>query len=329
MHNNNNFCHAELIDDCQDFILVYEEDGHVICQASVNPNAPGRTSSSNCSSNNSYDTSTESSTSISTSISTSSSSRISSSSTSISTSSSSRISNSSTSISTNSSSRISSSSTSISTSISPSSSSSSNSPSSFSDSSNNSSSDYSNDSNSFSSDTILNEYCGHRCHPGKNPSTVLSGDLKRVDVSYQCGGKVVILDDCNFQVENFYLSPEPEKPAKWSCKGPGYEGLSLTHTSMITVNAVDPNAPATLSYDINNTMYDDFCHAALIEDCQDFILAYEEDGHVICQASVNPDAPGRTGSSSYDSSSGISRNSLNSFSNIFFILSILFYIFIY
>jgi len=155
--------------------------------------------------------------------------------------------------------------------------------------------------------------CGTQCTPGKKPNGVLKAEIQKVayqdlqmGYGYEVGGTVVINDDCNFSVENFYVFPQVGN-AFWTCNlnGSG-EGISLTKPG--TVNAVDPSNPQTFNYNVESAP-DGFCYASLLEDCYDFQLLniIEENGQqkwqTIAKASaVNKSASGSSGSSGSSSS---------------------------
>jgi len=149
--------------------------------------------------------------------------------------------------------------------------------------------------------------CGGLCDRNKTPSSVLSGNIDLIavvdkddsNIRYKVGGTVVVENDCSFRVENFYLDPQP-KDATWHCVGPNNSGIAI---SKEIVNAVNPDAPQTFTYDVEKT--DLFCHAALIDDCTEYVLM-DKNWQTIGRAVI-----GNSGSSS-SSSSGSSSSSSGS-----------------
>ena len=150
--------------------------------------------------------------------------------------------------------------------------------------------------------------CGSQCDASKTPTSVISGPIKVVEVKYKVGGTVVVENDCVFKTVDFFLDPAPERPVSWHCKGANNDGIWI---SKAQVQATNPNAPQTYSFDVTDT--DPFCHGALISDCQEYILIEEDTYRTIAQAKVTnggaAPAPSTSGSPSAGKpSSGTSGN---------------------
>jgi len=148
--------------------------------------------------------------------------------------------------------------------------------------------------------TAYAQACGSECDAslGLNGKTYM-GDLKLVavqdnkdpNIKYKVGGTIVVKDDCNFEVQNFYVDPQPRN-AFWTCNRKGEEnGMRLIGEGE-SVSAVNPAAPQNLSYNVHDKP-NAFCQASLIYDCADYGL-YDDSWQLIAVAkNVNPDATGK------------------------------------
>jgi len=101
-------------------------------------------------------------------------------------------------------------------------------------------------------------YCGHICNPSEVPNGSLTAQLELVNLSFRVEGTIEIVNDCEFTVKGFKISPEPEE-AKWYATSSSIEGILLSN-DIISAN----DYPMNINYNIENT--DPFCHASLLKD---------------------------------------------------------------
>jgi hypothetical protein len=132
--------------------------------------------------------------------------------------------------------------------------------------------------------------CGHQCDPNRVPKTPLIGkieivakyDMNNPAIQYQIAGDVVIVNDCEFKVENFYMFPGVNV-AKWmGCPVDANNAIALTSDGAVT--AIDPNQPVTLEYDVNKA--NDFCKASLLDNVGEFRLV-DSNYQLLARATVN------------------------------------------
>ena len=158
--------------------------------------------------------------------------------------------------------------------------------------------------------TVLG-YCGHQCDPKRVPTTPLTGDIEIVSVvdnknpsiKYQIGGKITIINDCTFKVENFYMFPGVNV-AKWmGAPVDSTEGISLTKD--YSVMAVDPNQPMTQEYNVDEA--DPFCKASLLDNVGEFRLV-DNTYQLLARAKVNPVITSQSSDKANSNSSSTSNN---------------------
>eukprot|EP00833_Pecoramyces_ruminatium_P015783 jgi/Orpsp1_1/1189815/evm.model.d7180000074699.1 len=163
-----------------------------------------------------------------------------------------------------------------------------------------------------------NEFCGHKCDPSKVPSTPLSGKLELVAIqdkdnpaiNYKIGGNIVIINDCKFRVENFYMFPAVNV-AKWMGAPIGAtNGIGLTQDG--AVSAIDPNQPQTLEYDVSEV--NPFCEVSLLDNVGEFRLV-DTGYQLLARATVNPAVTPETSSAANKKSSDNASSSSTSDAN--------------
>jgi len=118
---------------------------------------------------------------------------------------------------------------------------------------------------------LSNAACGSQCKRELIPDGILTGDIVVINNKYDVGGTIVVKNDCEFEIQNFYATPQMN--AKWYCANSedAYEGILVSNN---VVSLFDKNAPTTLNYDIFDT--DPYCHASISQDCKVFRLMSDE-----------------------------------------------------
>jgi len=126
--------------------------------------------------------------------------------------------------------------------------------------------------------------CGSQCIKDKIPTGLLSGDIKVVtvnpNINYDISGTITIKNDCEFEIQNFYINPEI-KDARWACSPLDYND-SITLTSSIKL--VSDNTAKDLIFNVYEGI-DGSCHASLLNDCNVFKL-YDENWQEIASATI-------------------------------------------
>ena len=114
---------------------------------------------------------------------------------------------------------------------------------------------------------LSNAICGTQCNRDYVPDGVITGNINVINTEYDVGGTIVIKNDCEFEIQNFYATPQMN--AQWYCarSHDSFEGILVSRN---IVSLFNKNAPTTLSYDIYDT--DPFCHASIFYDCKEFRL---------------------------------------------------------
>jgi len=147
------------------------------------------------------------------------------------------------------------------------------------------------------------DYCNtsiSECDINRVPDGVRSGSLKLIaivdnqnaSIKYKVAGDVVIKNDCEFEVQNFYAYPAL-KNAGWYCAKNGSKEGTRVSDENNPVPQIDENQPTTLSY---NSNINPFCHASLLDDC-DVMRLMDQNFQTIAEAQINGSGSSSTGSS--------------------------------
>jgi len=135
----------------------------------------------------------------------------------------------------------------------------------------------------------LSASCGSQCNKNKVPNETLTGNLMQFNFfndmnssnKYNVGGTINIINDCVFEVKNFYAYPEM-KNAKWYC----IKSLNNNENILISkdnVNSIDKKSAKTVTYDISEA--DKSCPASLINDCP-IISLIDEKSQIIASSNI-------------------------------------------
>jgi len=58
--------------------------------------------------------------------------------------------------------------------------------------------------------------CDYRWNRNNIPNEILSGNIKSDNNNYNVNGEIIIKNDCEFEIQNFYVNPELENE-RWVC----------------------------------------------------------------------------------------------------------------
>jgi len=129
---------------------------------------------------------------------------------------------------------------------------------------------------------LSNAFCGsQKCNKDKIPNGPLSGDIIIFDPVYDVGGTIIVKNDCEFQIKNFYSTTEM-KNAKWFCTKSNKLEESIIISRYI-IGSFNKKAPVTLYYDLEDI--DPSCPVSLLDDCIAIILI--DENYHIASAAIN------------------------------------------
>jgi len=154
---------------------------------------------------------------------------------------------------------------------------------------------------------LSNALCGsQKCNKDKIPNELLSGDIQGFDTAYDIGGTIIIKNDCEFQIKNFYVTPEMKK-ARWTCINTEKieEGIIISN---FIIGTFSKNAPVTLSYDVNEA--ESNCPVSLLDDCKAIALI-DQFYRLIAVAPIEGSREYSTSSSSVNSTSSNNEDQVN------------------
>jgi len=129
---------------------------------------------------------------------------------------------------------------------------------------------------------LSNALCGSQCIRDKIPDGLLTGDIKVTaidsNINYDIRGTIMINNDCEFEIQNFYVNPEI-KDVRWACS-PQDNKDSITLTSSLKL--VNNNSTSDLIFNVYESI-NESCHASLLDDCSIFKL-FDENWQEIASA---------------------------------------------